>query len=200
MYEGLFHKPADASLVAADRACDPDRLSGGSNRGFGSDSRGGTRSCANGAERDLISDLPARSACPQPCRFGVDSCIPVSNPLECEAERHPECPHKKHPQATIPRPKTQILRPPQTNFIPTNYGWKKPYAALSALCRRKKFRPERWWYATDGLLVADGTAISPPPTPRPTLKSLPCAKPVLGWVTAVWKTANCLLQLSRARC
>lgn len=58
MYEGLFHKLAHQNLALADRARCGCRLSGGSNRGFGGGSRSGARSCANGAERDLISDLP----------------------------------------------------------------------------------------------------------------------------------------------
>lgn len=58
MYEGLFHKLADQNLALADRAGRGRRLSSGSNRGLGGGSRAGARSCANGAERDLVSNLP----------------------------------------------------------------------------------------------------------------------------------------------
>lgn len=88
MYEGLFHKLAHQNLALADGARCGCRLSSGSNRGFGGGSRGGARSCADGAKPDLISQSTDRSACSQTSRSGVDSWIPVSNQLECEAERY----------------------------------------------------------------------------------------------------------------
>jgi len=56
MYEGLFHKFADQNVAAPDSARCRCRLSGGSNRGFRGDSRGGARSCSDGAEFHLIPD------------------------------------------------------------------------------------------------------------------------------------------------
>jgi uncharacterized membrane protein len=53
MYEGLFHKLANKNLAVVDRACGRDCLSGGSNRGPGGSSRGGTGGGANGAQYDL---------------------------------------------------------------------------------------------------------------------------------------------------
>jgi hypothetical protein len=56
MYEGLFHKFADQNVAAPDSARCRCRLSGGSNRGFRGGSRGGARSCSDGAEFHLTSD------------------------------------------------------------------------------------------------------------------------------------------------
>src|SRR6266568_8504398 len=56
-HEGLFHKLADENLASARRARAADSLPGGPSRGTGGGPRGCAGSRANGAERDLSSDL-----------------------------------------------------------------------------------------------------------------------------------------------
>jgi hypothetical protein len=86
-YEGVLHKPSDASLAFNSRAYGRNRLSCGTNRNPGGSSCGGARSRTSLAEHDLKS-LRNSGACRRVSRNAVDSCIPVPNPVKCGAERH----------------------------------------------------------------------------------------------------------------
>ena len=91
-YEAVLRKSANESLAHVGRARGRDCVSGRSNGRPGGSSRRGTRSRARGAQRDLSFHRKfGRYACMCTDR-GVDSCICVSNPLECGAERYPSAP------------------------------------------------------------------------------------------------------------